>query len=334
MLQIKVNGEPLKSYLITQDENGPHHRNLKSLVQMGGGMQYPLDFGGMGVGYKVTANRDCKVITKGSNYGNYVAVDFGTYQVCFVHVYKHGSGTIKTGQQICQIAPKKYNGGYGIHLHIYGKKKYKDYRIRNLILADIKDPYKIGQWVELSNDTNLRKEPAGHKGALGKKGDKFRITAGPVEKKMVGKTYTWYQGVNTKLDVFWFFDGNLKKIKEPEIYDCERYLQKIRELESKLKQADDNLTMIKESNEDLLSTVEKLQNDKQAALDMYSKMKAQQEKTQKALEATQKTLGDCDRRIAKAKRQRLSTLLKQRPTGEQINIVLNNLLNKIFKSDN
>jgi regulator of replication initiation timing len=337
MLQIKVNGRPLKSYSITQDENGPYHKGLRALVQMGGGMQFALDFGNMRAGYKITANQDCKVITRGSNYGNYVAVDFGTHQVCFVHVYKHGSGTIKAGQQICQIAPRQHNGGYAVHLHVYGKKNYKDYKIRNLIFAKIKNPYKIGEWVELTSDTNLRKEPAGHKMALEKKGDKFKITAGPVEKNMVGKTYTWYQGVNTKLDVFWFFDGNIKKVKAPDTFDAEKYLKQIRKLEAELKEMSDMLDALRESNEQLLAENEKLQNDKLAAIDMYKKVKRQREKTQKALEATQKTLKECnkgcDAKVANARRQRLATLLRERPVGEQVQIVLDNLLNNIFKQN-
>jgi hypothetical protein len=323
MLQIKVNNTPLKSYPITQDENGPYHKGLKGLVQMGGGMQYALDFGNMKAGYKVTANQDCKVITRGSNYGNYIAVDFGSYQVCFVHVYKHGSGTIKAGQPICQVAPTKYNGGYAVHLHVYGKKKYKDYRVRNLIFAQIKNPYKVGEWVELTSDTNLRREPAGHKGALGKKGDKFKIVNGPVEKNMAGKSYTWYQGVNTKLDVYWFFDGNLKKTKKTVDDKCEKRVQRLEKKSLKLAKA---IEACEGSNDELTRKISKLENDKQNALEMYSKKNKQLKKVKKQLD-------ECKEKQEKIGTGKVEKYFSKLSTIEQLRILSDNLLNK-FKKDN
>lgn len=136
MLKIFAEGKELKYYPITADENYTSHAGLGGLISMGGGIQYALDFG-VPVNLDITTNMDGKVIQRGSDLGNYIAVDFGEYQVCFVHVFMHDrwvkGSVIKAGTPICSIAPTNLNGGYAVHLHIYATKNYKPYKIRDII---------------------------------------------------------------------------------------------------------------------------------------------------------------------------------------------------------
>lgn len=137
-LIIYVNGKKLKKYPITQDEYGKtSHKNSK---YADGTPQYPLDFGNMKVGYEITLNDDCVLVSQGKSNGNWIIVTpvhFPKYKIMFVHVDSHFAtkiGTLrKAGKYICKIASKENNGGFAVHLHVSSRKKDKAWLIRKII---------------------------------------------------------------------------------------------------------------------------------------------------------------------------------------------------------
>ena len=142
MIRIFSNKKELRTYPITQDENGVYHKNL---TYSSGVPQLALDFGNQKVGYPITMNVDVKVTFRASNAGNYIVVQYGSYKFMFVHVYKHAAlgSTVKKGAPICYIAPTTYNGGYAVHLHTSARKDNKAYAIRKILYATEVDPCQI-----------------------------------------------------------------------------------------------------------------------------------------------------------------------------------------------
>lgn len=137
MLKVYVEGKNLKGYTITANEVYGQHQGV-GLASMGSPVQNALDFG-CPVNLDVSVNTQGKVIQRGSTLGNFIAVDYGEFQICFVHVYLHDKwvkgSIIPAGTVFAAIAPTTLNGGYAPHLHIYATRNYKTYKVREIIFA-------------------------------------------------------------------------------------------------------------------------------------------------------------------------------------------------------
>lgn len=106
------------------------HYTLKALAVLGGGNQYAVDFRAAEGSY-ITSKRVGKVIYGGKGY---VVVEFGIWQVCFVHVHKFArvGSVIPAGTPLCYVAPKSVSG-VAPHLHVYITRKRKSYRLTSLL---------------------------------------------------------------------------------------------------------------------------------------------------------------------------------------------------------
>lgn len=162
-MKIFVDGKPLSSYRVTQDENGVYYENgkkytngsHKNLKYANGVPQYAWDFSCM-VGKKVTLDVDCLRVSHSIRDGNWTRVKAGAREIMFVHVDRHASGIIKAGKPICYIAPKSTNGGYPPHLHDSATKDMKAYHVSDIIWP-IK--FKSGDKIQFIQKTYVRATP-------------------------------------------------------------------------------------------------------------------------------------------------------------------------------
>jgi len=147
-MKIQAGGKPLSSWKMTknQDENAPSHINstFDKLYWKKGLKQNALDFM-VYAGTPITLDEDFTILRKAarpSSESNNAQFVYGKsasgIYLLFGHCYKHSQNkVVKAGTPITYIAPKAYNGGFGVHLHIAGHLEDSAYKVRDIIYPKV-----------------------------------------------------------------------------------------------------------------------------------------------------------------------------------------------------